>query len=229
MSIFKWMLWFILLAYLGCRAEAVETPIVQSFAGRSINLVVPQGYCAIGDGTEQEREWHRVQTIINAGRNKAILDFADCTQLAKFIDDQNYRIRDYGGYLISLSPRAVYPLDYPRAEFLATVPRQIRKVDPKLIEEELNEKFKDAGIGPTVKEATLGIVETNADAAFLVTGGFVEDAGQRTRKIVVTAITLAKGLFISIHLCSDYRNQETFLQLLVAQRRLAAEFVAANI
>lgn len=228
MRIFKQILLLIWLTSASWSAEAADSPVVKIIAGRSITFVLPRGFCPIGDGTPQERSWRQLLDRFNAGVNMVVLSFADCQQLARFKNDQDNRIQDYGTYLVSLSPRANYPANYPRAKFLATAPSQLQKIDPTSVEDKANKKFNDLATDLTIDNFSLGMVDANENAVYIVTGALVNAGGQLTRKMAVTAITLAKGVFISIHLYSDYRDQETFLQLLNAQRRLASAFVVAN-
>ena len=99
MPILKLMLRTVWLLSFLWQTAAAKQPPADVVLGRSIQVVIPPGFCRVTGATSREREWREAQEIINSGQNRVITIIAECVQRHMYRNDSNYRIRDHGLYL----------------------------------------------------------------------------------------------------------------------------------
>ncbi|MBI3918462.1 MAG: hypothetical protein HY322_15815 [Betaproteobacteria bacterium] len=210
-------------------ASAAEPVIKQEIEGRTIRFVVPEGYCALNRDNARERDWYEQLSKSNQGQNRLALVFAQCGELARFNKTKDYRVRRHGYYALTLTQGKLLllPADYNRGKYLAEVKPYVEKTTAAAIDEAVK---KSAGAGDKGKVGSVKMQVRGADgnAIFVSADSVYESKGTRIRVESVTALTLIKGIPVSLHVLQDQGNSKQREKLLQQQKQAAARFVAAN-
>ena len=210
-------------------ASAVEPVVKQEIEGRTIRFVVPEGYCALNRDSARERDWYERLSKSNQGHNRLALVFAQCAELASFRKSKEHRVRRHGYYALTLTQGklVLLPADYNRGKYLAEVKPYIEKTTAAAIDDAVK---KSAGASDKGKVGSVKMQVRGADgnAIFVGTDSIYESKGSRIRVESVTALTLIKGVPVSLHLLQDQGNSKQREKLLQQQKQAAARFVAAN-
>ena len=218
-----------LLAQAPGAATAAEPVIKQEIEGRTIQFVVPEGYCALNRDNAREREWFERLTKGNQGRNTIAVVFAQCGELASFRKGKDYRVRRHGHYALTLTQGklVLLPAAYNREKYLAEVKPYIEKTTAAAIDDAVK---KAAGAGDKGKVGSIKMQVRGADAnaIFVSSDSVYESKGSRTRVESVTALTLIKGIPVSLQLLQDQADSKQREKLFEQQKQAAARFVATN-
>ena len=225
---------------LACPASAqADTIVSASFGGAEVRLVIPKGYCAI-DRTDPLGAIHyKMQDEGNKGKNAVGLLFADCAEWAKRQADNSYLLKHHGSYLFQLTngQELLLPITATRDDLIkiyvdyelkkAELPIGARDQDLMKI---LKEKLATSSInGPTLNSPiNYGMIDKNTQAVFLGGGMNLQYPEDVVRVNFVTAATLVRRVSLSINLYGPNVVQKPFSDLLVQQKSLVKNLVAAN-
>ena len=213
----------------GRSASAAEPVVKQEIEGRTVQFVVPEGYCALNRDNARERQWFEQLARSNQGRNTVAVVFAQCGELASFEKSEDYRVRHHGYYAVTLTrgKLVLLPADYNREKYLAEVKPYVEKTTAAAID---NAVKKSAGAGDKGKVSTVKMQVRGADgnAIFVGSDSVYESKGSRIRVEGVTALTLIKGIPVSLHLLQDQADNKQREKLFEQQKQAAARFIAAN-
>jgi hypothetical protein len=210
-----------------------QTTFSETVEGRSINFVVPDGYCVLGTKTEQERLWVEGQRELNKGRNTLVAVFADCKELARYRANPDARVTRHGQYALPLNNGKISPLpaSYSRARALGEIKKALPKLEASTVQEGVNKRIEDVGFNRkdiNIGNMNLGLLDETAEALFIGMGGVYEVKGKKQRVSGVTLFTMVNGILVVAHSYEDYSGADTFMRLLDKQKSLATRFVAAN-
>ena len=210
-------------------ASAAEPVIKQEIEDRTIQFVMPEGYCAFNRGNAREREWIERLSKSNQGRNTVAVVFAQCGELARFNKTKDYRVRRHGYYALTLTQGklVLLPADYDRGKYLAEVKPYVEKTTGAAFDDAVK-KAAGAGDKGKVGSVKMRVRGADANAIFVSTDSVYESKGSRIRVESVTALTLVKGIPVSLHLLQDQGNSKQREKLFQQQKQAAARFIAAN-
>ncbi|MFH1241537.1 MAG: hypothetical protein V1689_04165 [Pseudomonadota bacterium] len=210
-----------LFAFFAVDAQAASVTLL----GRSIEIVIPNGYCEAGNNPADAEMVRRVREGIG-NSNQIIVMFADCRELGKFRRVKGFMLDNYGQIL------AQTPKGQLRAFKGVTRPEFIQKMGGKA---NFNDAFKKADarlkqVVPSYQSGeNLGLLSTDSNGLYIGVLSTITDDDGKPRTIVgVLGMTLVKELAISINLYQAYQKSPDLRGLLVRQQSAMAGFVRAN-
>ena len=214
----------------GPRAAAAAPPAIkQEVEGRPILYVVPEGYCALDRDHARDRQ--RIEQLAKGNEGRSMVDvvFAQCGELERFRKSKDYRLRRHGYYAVTLTQGKLMllPADYSREKYLAEVKPYVAKTTGAAIDDAVKKATREGGTGK-VSSIKTQIRGSDANAIYVGSDSVYESKGTRTRVEGVTALTLIKGVPVSLHLLQDQGDSKQRERLLDQQKQAAARFVAAN-
>jgi hypothetical protein len=210
-----------LFAFFAVDAQAASVTLL----GRSIEIVIPNGYCEAGNNPADAEMVRRTREGIG-NSNQIIVLFADCRELEKFRRGKGSMLDNYGMIL------AQTPKGQLRAFKGVTRPEFIQKISGKA---NFSDAFKKAEarikqIDPSLQsQENLGLLSTDSNGLYvgnLLT--MTDDEGKPRTIVGVLGMTLVKELSISINLYQVYKKSPDLRGLLVRQQSAMAGFVRAN-
>ena len=217
-----------------------EKIVVRTFAGKSVRLVIPAGYCLMERDSPTGRPFYQLQEELNRGTNAVGAIFADCKEWAQRQATPSYRIRRYGTYFFQLTggKEVLFPSQVTREAYLREISRV--ELDGKGLGSEtskdaLGRKLAEGLATATVETASsverpnLGLIAINDYAAFHGLTMTVKYSTESPRVSTVAATTsLDNGVPASITLTADYDSKDVFKRLLNQQEQNAKRLVEEN-
>lgn len=211
-----------LVAFLALEAEAATI----SLLGRSIDVVIPTGYCEAGGHPADAELVSRTRDGIG-NTNQILSLFADCKELDDFRRGRRVLLDNYGQIL------AQKPKGQLRAIKGVSRSEYIRKMSAQA--NYFPEAFKKAEARarqfvPGYKShESLGLLSTDSNGLYVGLLMTIGDEAGRPRPVVgVVGMTLVRELSISVNLYQAYRNTPDLRGLLARQQSAMANFVRAN-
>jgi hypothetical protein len=210
-------------------AGAAQPPIKQEVEGRPVQYVVPEGYCTLNRDNAREQQWLERLVKGNEGRNTIAVMFARCDELERYRKSKDYRVRRYGFYALTLTQGklVLLPADYSREKYLAEVKPYVDKTTRAAVDEAARKAARE-GDKSKVSSAKMEVRGADGNAIYVVSDSIYEARGTRTRVESATALTLVKGIPVSLHLLQDQGDAKQRERLLDQQKKAAARFVGAN-
>jgi hypothetical protein len=219
-----------------------EEIVVRTFAGKSVRLVIPSGYCLMDRDSPAGRPFYELRDQINQGTRVVGAIFADCKEWAQSQATPSYRIRRHGTYLFQLwdGKEALYPPRYTREEFLREFSRlefegkgvaaqassQLDKLNQELAKGIAETEVRTRS---SVEPVNVGLIAINEYAAFHGMGMTVKYPTESRRVSLVMATTfLDNGVPVFLNLYADYDPKDVFKRLLDQQERNAKRLVEEN-
>ncbi len=201
----------------------------RQFAGQSLELAAPQGFCQLDPAQPRDRIAIQNMEQLQAGRNAVALLFADCGELGDFRAGKLDLIPHGGSILLPLQEgEVVAARGYTREKFLAEATAQFPSMDMAAVKEEVTERIKKAGGSVEAAQLEmLGSLRQDETAIYL---GFLNRASEANASAVlsINAMTLVNLLPVSIVMVSPYAGEATIQDLLDRERRALLDLIAAN-
>jgi len=210
-----------LFAFSAVDAQAATVTLL----GRSVEIVIPNGYCETGNNPADAEMVRRTREGIG-NSNQIIVLFADCRELEKFRRGKGSMLDNYGMIL------AQTPKGQLRAFKGVTRPEFIQKISGKA---NFSDAFKKAEarikqfVPSLQSQENLGLL--SADSNGLYVGNLLtmtDDEGKPRTIVGVMGMTLVKELSISINLYQVYKKSPDLRGLLARQQSAMAGFVRVN-
>lgn len=214
-----------------------QTAVTANFAGVEVALVIPAGYCAIDRADEIGQQYYQLQEHGNSGRNKVAILFSDCNEWAKRKANPSYLLRRHGNYLFQLTrgQEMLLPVEMTRANLVKIyADYELKNAGSNVardgLTKHLNEKLKSAAV-PAPEFAgsvNLGMIDQNADAAFMGLGATLIYPSGPYRFVGVTAATTTRRVPITLNLYNSAEGGNPFNDLLIQQKKIIRAVIAQN-
>lgn len=212
----------VVLTLLSVGAEAGPVNLL----GRSIEPVIPAGYCEVGGHPADTKLVSHTREVIGTS-NQILALFADCKELDDFRKGKKTMLDNYGQIL------AQTPKGQLRALKGVSRPEYIQKMSAQ--SGYMPEAFKKAEarvrqyVPGFQSQENLGLLATDSNGLYVGLLMTMADDTGRPRSIVgVAGMTLVKELSFSINLYQVYKTTPDLRGLLARQQAAMASFVRAN-
>lgn len=216
-----------------------EKIVLSNFAGKTVKLFIPRGYCVIERDSPLGALHYQMQADGNKGKNTVAVLFADCKEWTTRLADNSYRLRHHGSYLFQLTQgeEQLVPFIYSREDYIQnSLAQELRSqgVDPKASRDEIDnlvkKRLKESNVrAPSISGPTnLGLIYNNEQALFYAVGMTLEYPNETPRISGVFAATLVAQVPTTINLYADYDSKDNFSRLLAQQKKNVASLLAAN-
>jgi hypothetical protein len=212
----------VVLTLLSVGAEAGSVNLL----GRSIELVIPAGYCEIGGHPADTEFVSRARESIGTS-NKILALFADCKELDDFRKGKKTMLNNYGTILAQTPNGQLRALKgVSRLEFIQKISARSGYIPEALKKAEARVRQYYPGLQ---RQEYLGLLATDSNGLYLGLLTTMADDTGRPRSIVGTlGLTLVKELSFSINLYQVYKSTPDLRGLLARQQTAIASFVRAN-
>ena len=217
----------LLLASAALCAQQIETV---SADGIDINLAVPAGHCKLTRTSTFGKSQYDIQDRLQAGKNRVLLMFVACDDLARIEKGQpNNGMQRFGMFMAPLTEGKVgrLPPSVSRANAIA----ELAKAIPALNADDVNKGAKSTldREGVAVDKVVMGLLETDANAMYFgLAGNFAAKGSNPVRMWCVGSMTLINHVLVSQYLYSEPDKGAPFKTLLAAQKINAAQWIKAN-
>ena len=198
------------------------------FAGQTLVLPIPAGYCAISKDSEVGAELYKLQEQATNGAGKLAASFADCTELAKLQQDPKYKIRSFGNYMIPLlhGKETIFPAGAPPKGFTKAVMEGVEIADVERAAEEKLRAFA-ANPGP---DGRLGSFPLTYDEDSIYLGLVAPfPAVSKTAKVCgVMGVSTVNRVQVFLGLFGECADADSIHALLAQQKINVKAFIGAN-
>jgi len=203
------------------------------FAGRSLEIEPPQGYCALDRSHPDEAQMLDLQERLQKRQNRVAMMFLECQDLAQRRAGNADDPQRYGMVLIPQPQGEVRAIpDMTRAEFVAAVAKPLPQLDADALSRDIGDQVGQAVPGATVNNVKLlGVLKQDARAVYVgvSVGGMSQDGKTVSDGAVgITAITLVNQIPVSLNLYRVKGGAEAIPGLLADQQRNVDALIAAN-
>jgi hypothetical protein len=203
--------------------EAEAGPVI--LLGRSIEPVIPSGYCEVGGHPSDTEIVSRTRQ--NIGNSNQILAlFADCKELDDFRKGRRKMLDNYG-QILAQTPKGQLRVfkGISRQEFIQNLSARSDNMPEAFKKAEVRVKQYVSGY----RLENLGLLATDSNGIYIGTLMTITDDSGLPRPIVgVVGMTLVKELSFSINLYQAYKVAPDLRRLLARQQTAIANFVRAN-
>lgn len=196
-----------------------------SILGRTIQVVIPSGYCEVGKHpADTEIARRTIEGIGNS--NQALVLFANCKELDEFRRGKRAMLDNYGQILLQTPKGQVKMLaGVSRAEYIQRIAARtdfgesFRKAEAKI------RKFE-----PSYQSMeNLGVLAADANGLYIgLLLALTVDAPQPRRLVGVMGMTLVKELPLSVNIYQAYTKSPDLSTILAKQKSAMNAFVQAN-
>jgi hypothetical protein len=210
-----------------------QASIVQrSVEGRTLNLVVPEGYCVLEVYSVMGKEWYAFQEKLIEGRGAVIFTFASCAEAEKRKTDPEASISNHGAYvtIFPYGATAAVPPGFTREQTVVFIGSSIPRLLSEKTSANINDRIRQVDLDRQfqVSELSLGYLDEDKDAVYAGMVSWFQRGASKTRVIGVGAFPQVGGLVVSTNLYADEGLESSFGALLERQRKLMQELVARN-
>lgn len=204
-----------------------------TFAGRTVIVDPPAGYCALDQARPGEATMIAAIEKLQQPTNHLVMELIDCDQLAQIRAGTRTDFTRYGQVLVTLSNGEVKPArGYSRAGFLEAAARELPSIDPDRVADEVRDRLRNAVPGSAISGAQfLGLIKRDDLAIYLgLTMGTISRDGRPVTAggMGVDAVTLVNEIPISLAFYRADVGPEAIPDLLAAAQQDIAQLVKAN-
>jgi hypothetical protein len=214
----------ILLVSLITMFSIVAEAATVNLLGRTIEVVIPAGYCEVG-GNPAENELVRRTKEGIGDSNQILVLFAACKELEDFRKGRRTMIDNYGQILVQTPKgqlRAIRGVS--RAKYIQEISAKSNWADAFKKAEARIKQYS-----PGYQSENLGLISTDANGLYMGILITLTDDKVGPRPVIgVVGMTLVKELSISINLYQVYRKEPDLRGILLRQQSAMANFVRAN-
>jgi hypothetical protein len=208
-------------------APEAANPFPFEYANRTLMLPVPEGSCAIPRESEQGKQLYKMLEDSSEGGYLVALMFADCAEWKLRERDPNYRMRNFGDYLIHLvnGKEVIVPVETSRPSW---VKARVGVEDVAAIEKTAGEKLQAAATAGASSPAHLGMLTYDEDAMYFGQIFSKSNSGEGAHGCNVSAMTEINQIPIAEVLHGDYVDPGSIRALLATLKVNLKALVAAN-
>ena len=223
---------FLIFLFTALAAQAAplgKTPLQDASSPYGVALPAPNGYCELTRTHPADREMLALTEQMNAGHNRVLGVFTDCSQLAS-MRGKGAVLTDHAIYLSPVSADGLPPT-MKRSEFLNLVAGELENTDAfERAEDIVRDRLSEADAAINLQDlVNLGPLYRDDSALYT---GVLTRTDQGGAGVEVTAViiglTLVSGHVVSLNLSAPYEGQPTIDRLLADQRRNIDRLIAAN-
>ena len=220
---------FILTTLAAQAAPVGKTSQQDASSPYGLALPAPNGYCELTRTDPADREMLAITEQMNAGHNRVLGVFTDCSQRAA-MRRKGAVLTDHAIYLSPVSADGLPP-SMKRSEFLNLVAGELENTDAfERAEDIVRDRLSEADAAISLQDlVNLGPLYRDHSALYT---GVLTRTEQGGAGIDVTAVviglTLVAGQVVSLNLSAPYEGQPTIDRLLADQRRNIDRLIAAN-
>lgn len=224
--------WLLMLALAGSGSLLSSSARAEdfSFAGRSIRLDAPAGWCRLDPKNEADDQLIQNARRIQDGRNYVVLVFSDCQQLGALHSGNLTGYLATGAILIPLQHGQIAAVpNRSRAGFIDEVTRELGAVDMDQIRDELRGRVADGGAGIDVDGfKSLGVLRK--DELGVYPGFLLPAPPQFSVKtlLAINALTMVNGLPVSVVITRPADSAATMDRMLAEEQEILRALIAAN-
>ena len=206
--------------------------VQQVFAGKSINLPIPAGYCAMPNDTPRGKAFYESQNKLKAGMYIVALVFAKCEELPMREANPPYqRIRNMGSYLFYLSDGNQALIWKTRKAFLDQVAARAKVRGGTLMDDAELQAALNANLnkpGTEMKDDNEAFAGVDGNAAFFATITTVSYPNGSETNAGFTALTLVNGIPVGVNLYDELADSDTLKRLRSAQEQNMSRLMQIN-
>ena len=212
---------------LAMQAAAAEQMV---FAGQTLNIEPPAGYCALDRSRAAEASLLAAQEGAQRDANRIALAFVECNDLAKARQSGTYDLAAYGMVLVPLQHGNVVKYTGSRSGFVAEAAAHFGDFDADKAIETAKARIKESGVTVTGVRM-LGVLAKDDAALYLgVTLDGVADAsgGSPRRVLGIVAFTLVNEIAVSINIYQAGASEDAIPAMIAQDKANVAALIAAN-
>ncbi|HVM81049.1 MAG TPA: hypothetical protein VMU06_18660 [Stellaceae bacterium] len=212
---------------LAMQAAAAEQMV---FAGQTLNIEPPAGYCALDRSRAAEASLLAAQEGAQRDANRIALAFVECNDLAKARQSGTYDLAAYGMVLVPLQHGDVVKYTGSRSGFVAEAAAHFGDFDADKAIETAKARIKESGVTVTGVRM-LGVLAKDDAALYLgVTLDGVADAsgGSPRRVLGIVAFTLVNEIAVSINIYQAGASEDAIPAMIAQDKANVAALIAAN-
>lgn len=173
-----------------------------TFAGQSVVLDVPEGYCRLDPANTADAQYIDAMKKVQEGRNYIVFMFASCDGLTAARAGKLDQLADSGAVMIIMNGGNVVAVPgMPRSQFIDEASRQVAVADTASLGNELRQRSEQAGLGVDLGGMKLlGVLKKDDLGVYI---GFLlpPSAGANAQSVMsINAITLVNSLPVSVAL-----------------------------
>lgn len=175
--------------------------------GRTIDLVPPTGYCALGE-TEDERGYLKKHQELTASTGVLLQVAIPCEDVKRFNDGVINKLTRQAVVSVMKAQGHVRLDNQSRSEFLRSLVQSFGKSDPvdfNKANADARQKLSRTNMSISLREVTPLGADDNAFYIFVISEVHDEN-GEKHRVVGVTAITLINGLTLNIQVSEPEKS-----------------------
>ncbi len=195
-------------------------------AGRALDIEAPPSYCLLDPNIPAEAELFGHVEAANAGRNRVLVVFVNCEELASWRRGEVASLQNYGNVLTPVE-QTVYP-GMARGMFLDELSLAMGGTAPvgmEAGETRLREAAPALQVG---QSASLGVIEADELALYAGIARKLEFEGQAMVMLGIYSMTLVNAVPISVNLFQPVEDGTTIENLITHQRRFLERLLERN-
>ena len=195
-------------------------------AGRALDIEAPPSYCLLDPDIPAEAELFGFMEDTNAGRNRVLVVFVDCDELASWRRGEVTSLQRYGNVLTPIE-QAVYP-DMARGMFLDELSIAMGGAAPLGAEAGEVRLLEAAPMLEVGQSESLGILEADDLALYAGIARKLEFEGRAMVILGVYSMTLVNAVPLSVNLFQPVEDDKTIERLIAHQRRFLKQLLERN-
>jgi len=223
----RWLAAVSIAAALAAQAASAEQMV---FAGQTLDIEPPAGYCAVDRGRAAEASLLAAQEGAQRDANRIALVFVECRDLAKARESGTYDLSDYGMVLLPLQRGNVVKYTGTRPGFVAEAAKQFGDFDADKALETAKARIKEAGVTVTGMRM-LGVLGRDDTALYLgiALDGAADAAGRSPQRVLgIIALTVVNEIAVSINVYRAGASEDAIPAMIAQDKANVAALIAAN-
>jgi hypothetical protein len=209
-----------------------QTTFKTEFAGQTINLVIPYGYCVIPQNTKQGKPFYDLQAKGNSSINIVAVIFADCEEWKHHEADGSYTLNRTGNYLFQLTEgkQALVPKGTTRFDYIKLVTGTDFSMEDKL-ESTVNTKIAKTGTKTgTIKDINLGVVEADENAVYFAMVSTIKYQNEEVSLQIggTIAMTIINLIPTSMNIYDVYQGKAGLVNQIRVQQQVVRALIKEN-
>lgn len=195
-------------------------------AGRALDIEAPPSYCLLDPGIPAEAELLGNVEDANAGRNRVLVVFVNCEELASWRRGEVASLQRYGNVLTPIE-QTVYP-DMARGMFLDELSIAMGGTPPVGMEAGEMRLRAAAPALQVGQSESLGVLEADEFALYAGIARKLEFEGRAMVMLGIYSMTLVNAVPLSVNLFQPVDNGKAIENLIADQRRFLERLLERN-
>ncbi|HUH86002.1 MAG TPA: hypothetical protein VLX85_15440 [Stellaceae bacterium] len=201
-----------------------------NFAGRSVVLDVPEGYCRLDPANTTDAQYIDAMKKVQEGRNYIVFMFASCDGLKAARAGKLDQLTDSGAVMVIMNGGNIVAVpSMTRPQFIDEASRRVAVADTASVRNELRQRTEQVALGVDLGGMkVLGVLKKDDLGVYI---GFLlpPSAGANAPSIMsINAISLVNSLRISVVIGRPVVREGVADELLTIEQRTVKRLIAAN-